>query len=45
VRFEGPEVVERFDPSTLPEAPPRPTAAQQSLFDTPPAKAARSRKR
>jgi putative SOS response-associated peptidase YedK len=46
VRFEGPEVVERFDPATAPapppprtrarqKRPPLPDSAQQNLFDAP----------
>lgn len=49
VRFEGPEVVERFEPMTLPEPEEaRPEPLQQSLFDAPPlavVKATRGRKR
>ena len=45
VRFEGPEVVERFDPSTLVE-PARPEPKQQELFHAaPPTKPKRARKR
>ena len=47
VRFEGPEVVERFDPATLPRAEPsRPEAAQRNLFELPsPAASKRARGR
>jgi hypothetical protein len=54
VRFEGPEVVERFDPTRLRAQPPKrakapalPPAVQQSLFGEPqaPPKPARKRAR
>jgi hypothetical protein len=47
VRFEGPEVVERFDPTTLPERDaPSLEPAQQQLFDMPnPAAPSRARGR
>jgi putative SOS response-associated peptidase YedK len=44
VRFEGPEVVARFEPEAESEPSPRQQPVQQSLFAEPAAKAARKRR-